>query len=364
MAPALLFGYFAAGIMHMFISPEMVKTHLGKRSFLSILKASLFGIPLPLCSCGVIPVTVSLRKSGASKGAATSFVISTPQTGVDSIFVTWSMLGPIFAVFRPFFAFVAGIAGGSAVEFFDNSPSPEQEIQQEKENSCCHAPTPEKEEHCCECTSEEIPENKHDECPSCHDSPEEEPEKKEGKIHSIFRYAFVTLIDDTARPLLLGIFIAGAISWAVPPEWHSHYIGKGFLSMLIMMAAGIPLYVCATASVPIAAAFLAKGISPGAVLVFLMTGPATNAATITAIAKFMGRRALFIYLASIVSTALLSGFTLNAIYTLFPKGARADTAMLHTMNSLTTVQRISGFILIFLIASSVISGIYKKMLKK
>ncbi len=279
MSPFLLFGFLVAGLLSVFVKPENVERHLGGRGFLQVFKAAIFGVPLPLCSCGVIPVAASLRRHGASAGATTSFLISTPQTGVDSVMVTFSLLGPVFAVFRPMVAFLSGILGGVLVNVFgyEKGAAPD-------EHPACTA-------ECCGGAGN-------------HGS---------GLMRAV-RYGFVTLPRDIHKALIVGILIAGVISAAVPDDFFAGILGGGILSMLVMMAVGIPVYVCATASVPIAAALVMKGISPGAALVFLMTGPATNAATISTVWKIMGKRIAGIYLAAVAASALAAGLILDAVF--------------------------------------------------
>ncbi len=282
MAPYLLFGFLAAGILSVAISPKTVEKHLGEKGFVSVFKAALFGVPLPLCSCSVIPVTVSMKKSGASNGAATAFLTSTPQTGIDSVFVTFSLLGPVFAIFRPVIALITGIIAGFWVDLTDNNKKtvPNNTTEEKCEHSCCSA----------------------------------KKEKTPNKILQILRYGFITIPGDVAKPLLLGIFIAGIISAIIPDDFFASKLGTGFLPMIVMMAIGIPMYVCSTASVPIAAALILKGISPGAAFVFLITGAATNAAGIMTIYKILGKKVAVIYLTTVVISALISGFLLNFIF--------------------------------------------------
>jgi uncharacterized membrane protein YraQ (UPF0718 family) len=275
MAPYILFGFFAAGVLSVLVSPQTVERHLGGRSFFSSVKAALFGVPLPLCSCSVIPVTVSLRKHGAGRAAATAFLLSTPQTGVDSIVVTYSLLGPVFAIFRPIVAFLTGILGGMGVALLDGE-EPVKDI-------------PPCEEECCSGYAK-------------------------GKLYHIFHYGFITLGRDIARPLVAGILIAGLIAALVPDNFFSDKLGTGIAPMLVMLVIGIPMYVCSTASVPIAASLIAKGISPGAALVFLVTGAATNAAGIATVWKIMGRKTAVIYLATVAVSALISGFVLDYLF--------------------------------------------------
>jgi len=278
MAPFLIFGFFVAGVLSVLIQPEVVERHLGGRGLWQVIKAAIFGVPLPLCSCGVIPVAASLRRHGAGSGATTSFLISTPQTGVDSIMVTLSLLGPVFAVFRPLISFVSGLLGGSLVTYFGSSAGSREE------------PRPKCVEECC--TGVEI----------------------QGKIPRVLRYGFITLPRDINKALIIGVLVAGAISALVPDDYFSWILGGGIVSMLVMMAVGIPIYVCATASVPVAAALIAKGVSPGAALVFLMTGPATNAATVTTVWKIMGKRTAGIYLGTVAVSSVAAGLFLDYIF--------------------------------------------------
>jgi len=278
MSPYLLFGFLVAGILSVLISADTVQKYLGKRGLFSIVKAALFGVPLPLCSCGVIPVTATLRMNGASKGATTAFLISTPQTGVDSILVTYSLLGGVFAIFRPLMALVNGVIGGSLVELFDSK------------NGVADS------------NSREFLRNG------------SLPPESGSRIRRLFEYGFVTLPSSIGKELIIGLVIAAGITALIPDDFFADMLGNDFYAYLVMMAVGIPIYVCSTASVPIAAAFMMKGISPGAALVFLMVGPATNAAAISIVWKIMGKRTTVIYLATIAGTAILSGILLNFIY--------------------------------------------------
>jgi uncharacterized membrane protein YraQ (UPF0718 family) len=274
MSPYLLFGFFVAGVLSILISQRVVERHLGGHGMLPLLKATVFGIPLPLCSCGVIPVSMSLHQHGASKGATVSFLLSTPQTGVDSIFVTYSLLGPVFAVFRPLAALVTGLLGGGLVDIF---------VQREAEPS---APAP--------CA---------DECCS--------RQGVKSRLLTGMKYAFVTLPRDIGKAMLVGLALAAVIAVIVPDGFFAEKLGTGMGAMLLMMVLGIPLYVCATASVPVAAALILKGLTPGAALVFLMTGPATNAAGLATIWRTLGRRTALLYLLAVAGSALGAGMLLD-----------------------------------------------------
>lgn len=282
MAPYLLFGYFFAGLLHVFIKPGAIISHLGKNNFRSVVKAALFGVPLPLCSCAVIPAALSLRKEGASRGAVLSFLISTPTTGVDSILATYSLLGVFFTIYRVAASFFTGITSGVLANIFLRGDSFDK------------APEPVK---CEKCGSRDI-------------------KTKENSVWLIrvLKYAYIDLLKDTGPALLLGIFLGGAISFLMPKELVEAHLGYGILPMLIMLIVGLPMYVCATASIPIAAALMLKGLAPGAAFVFLVAGPATNIVTMSVVAKSMGKRALVIYLSSIVFCSVLMGGMLNFIW--------------------------------------------------
>ena len=277
MSPYLLFGFFIAGILSVLISQRLVERHLGGRGIWPLLKASLFGIPLPLCSCGVIPVSMSLHKHGASKGSTVSFLLSTPQTGMDSIFVTLSLLGPLFAIFRPLAAFVTGVVGGALVNVFGQSAEDESRVPPKCSDECCS-------------------------------------DNENGyRIVRGLKYGFITLPRDIGKAMLVGLVIAAVISALVPDGFFAEKLGTGIFAMVVMMFLGIPVYVCATASVPVAAALILKGLTPGAALVFLMTGPATNAASFVTIWKVLGKVTAITYLAAVAGCAILSGILLDYI---------------------------------------------------
>ena len=272
MSPYLLFGFLIAGVLYVSFSQKRINYHLGKKNIASVIKAAILGVPLPLCSCGVIPTGISLYKNGASKGASVSFLISTPQTGVDSIMITYSLLGLPFAIIRPIIALITGFLGGLFINIFD------------KRNP------------------ENIPE-KH--------IVEGSGKNKHNIFYRLFKYAFVDFLEDIAKWLLIGLLAAAAIAVIIPDNFFTTYLSNSYLNMLIMLVASIPLYVCATASVPIAAILILKGISPGAALVFLMAGPATNAATITVISKVFGKKNSIIYLSTIIVSAFVFGTIIN-----------------------------------------------------
>ena len=278
MSPYLLFGFLLAGILHVFVPRKIYSTYLAKNDFRSVLLAALFGVPLPLCSCGVIPTAMSMRKEGASKAATVSFLISTPQTGVDSIAATASLLGGAFAAIRPAAAFITALCGGLFVGAFDRRDTEEATQAQQSEKL---------------------------------------PSGLAAKLREALKYGFSDMIGDIGKNLVIGLLIAGAISVVLPDDFFSLLADRPLLNMLLVLVLSAPMYLCATGSVPIAAALMLKGLTPGAALVLLMAGPATNMASIMVIGKVLGRRTLIIYMATIIVGAL--GFGAVADY-LLPAG--------------------------------------------
>jgi uncharacterized membrane protein YraQ (UPF0718 family) len=315
MSPYLLFGFFVAGILSVFVSQPLVERHLGGRGVWPLIKASIFGVPLPLCSCGVIPVSISLHKHGASKGATVSFLLSTPQTGVDSIFVTLSLLGPVFAIFRPLAAFITGIIGGTLVDVFNRDKNNAERQQTECKDECCAEGN------------------------------------KKNKIIRGLKYGFVTLPRDIGKAMLAGLAIAAFISALVPEGYFAEKLGTGIFAMVVMMFLGIPVYVCATASVPVAAALILKGLTPGAALVFLMTGPATNAASFITIWKALGRATAITYLATVAGCALLGGILLDYI----ASGIDIEIVTRHGWMLPDAVKYISAVVLLAILGFAILS---------
>lgn len=302
MSPYLLLGFLVSGVLSVFISPRWVEQHLGTGKAASVIKATLLGVPLPLCSCGVIPVAASLRRHGASKGATTAFLISTPQTGVDSILATWGLLGPFFAIFRPLAALMTGIFGGLMVSATD--PDDMTRITTTTGSQAIDT------------ASLTIGE----------------------KLQAALRYAFLTLPSEIARALIIGIVIAGLLSTFLSGNAIAAWIGNYHTTMLIMLAIGIPVYVCSTSSIPIALAFIKMGVSPGAAFVFLISGPATNAAAISVVWKILGRVSAVIYIATVVFGSLAGGYALDLFARRFSEaGLNAITPACHTELSMLEI---------------------------
>ena len=307
MSPYLLLGFLLAGIMHAFIPKRYFTRYLSKPDLRSVVNAALLGIPLPLCSCGVLPTAMSLRKEGASKGAATSFLIATPQTGVDSIIATFSLMGLPFAVIRPIVALVTALFGGTLVNVIDKEkPEKAEEAEhcychheEEEAGHCCCHHEEEEAEHCC-CHHEE---EEAGHC-CCHHEADAKQTTFFGKCQVALRYAFVDMIADIGKWLVLGLVIAALITVLVPDTFFAVFADNTWLSILLVLAISIPMYICATGSIPIAVALMLKGLTPGAALVLLMAGPAANFASILVIRKQLGLRTLMAYLAAIVGGAI------------------------------------------------------------
>ena len=293
MSPFLLLGFLLAGLMHAFIPGQIYSRYLAKPTFSSVLYSALFGIPLPLCSCGVIPTAMSLRKEGASKGAVASFLIATPQTGV-AIIATYSLMGLPFAIARPIIAFVTALFGGQMVNMADKDPSPA--LPRAGEESQHNKPV---EAHC-ECG-----------CGHNHEHSHEHEHSFIGKIKEALSYAFLEMMEDIGKWLMIGLIVAGLITVLVPDSFFEVFKDNSLASMLLVLAFAIPMYLCATGSIPIAVALMLKGLTPGSALVLLMAGPACNMASILVINKVMGRKTLITYLASIIAGAVGFGLAID-----------------------------------------------------
>ncbi len=307
-SPWMLGGFLAAALLKAFVSEAFITRHLGGKGIGPVVKSSALGVPLPLCSCGVIPAADGLRKQGASRGAVAAFMVSTPETGVDSIAVTWALLDPVMAIFRPLAAFFTATAAGLTV----NALPEERQTPAKQKNSCCSAvhalpeerQTPAKQENFC-CSKSGCQSNT---------GLGHKNESLGKRLQSGLRHAFYDSAKDIGPWFLLGIVIAAIIAVLVPENSLEGALGGEFLSMLIMLVVGIPLYVCASMSTPIAASLVMKGLSPGAALVFLLASPATNAATITVATRILGKKGTAVYVVSIAVCSLVMGFVVNRIY--------------------------------------------------
>lgn len=291
MSPYLLLGFLLAGLMRAFVPTHLYHRYLGQPNFRSVLNAMLLSLPVPLCSCGVIPTAMSLYRQGASKGASVSFLIATPQTGIDSIIATYSLMGLPFALTRPLAAIVTSLLGGQLVNWLDKTPAPTATARQTEEA-------------------------------------EAERPALWTRIRQAMHYAFVEMMQDIGRWLVLGLIIAGLITAYVPDSIFALLADNTVLSIVVVLVCAVPMYLCATGSIPIAVALMLKGLSPGTALVLLMAGPAVNVASMLVVRKVMGLRALLLYLLSIVGGAI--GFALTIDY-LLPR--HWFTAQLEAMQS-------------------------------
>lgn len=296
----VLFGILIGGLLKVFLSPAYIARHLGGGRFSSVFKAALLGIPLPLCSCGVLPAAAALKKQGANNGATTAFLIATPESGVDSISITYALLDPIMTIARPVSAFLTALVAGIGENLLN--PPEKHWLQADLTcpvDQCCSGENCSPAEHASHHTLGE-------------------------KISAGLRYAFGELWGDLAPWFLTGIVLAGLITAAIPDDLIAGYLGGGLPSMLLMLAVGIPLYICASASTPIAAALILKGVSPGAALVFMLAGPATNMAALSVLVGLLGRRATSLYLLAIAVMSVLCGLALDGVYQALGVSAQAE----------------------------------------
>jgi len=287
----IIFGLIVGGFLQIILRPDTIARHLGQGRFRSVFKAALLGIPIPLCSCGVLPTALSLKKQGANNGATTAFMISTPESGVDSIAITYALMDPIMTIARPVSAFLTATIAGileNIVSFREAQPSLPSGSSPSLD-SCCNG--------------------NHNHSKEFH-----KPPSFMKKLYLGFRYALVEFWGDLAGWFLIGILIAGVITTLIPDDIFTRYFGSGLSAMLFMLLIGIPLFICATASTPIAAALILKGVSPGAALVFLLAGPATNAASLIVLMGILGKRATAIYLTTIAVAAVICGLAVEQVY--------------------------------------------------
>ena len=316
----LLLGFVLAGVFAVLVPAALLTRFLGRGKIRSVLWASAIGTPLPLCSCGVLPTALGLARQGATRGATVSFLISTPETGIDSIALSYALMDPIITVLRPVAAFVTGVVAGIATNFLGVKREP---AAAETSNGAAAAEGP-------EATEAPAP------APELHLPFEGNGgarfARQRAAVREIFAYGFRELLDETAHWLVLGVILAALVAVLLPASMIERYFGDGFLTMLGMLVIGIPIYTCASASTPIAAALVLKGLSPGAALVFLLSGPATNIGAVVVLLKFLGRRVVTIYLLSIAVVALAAGYALDWIYRTWQ------------MNPVATFGKATGFV--------------------
>ena len=322
MAPYLLLGFLIAGVLHVFVPQGFYRKYLSKDNKWAVLWAALLGIPLPLCSCGVIPTAIGLKNEKASKGAVASFLIATPQTGIDSILATFSLMGLGFAIMRPVAALITGICGGLLV----NRLVPEDDTAVTSGSSC--------------------------------------GVETGNKIWRVLKYAYFKMIQDIGGRLVIGLLAAALIQVAVPDEFFLHFGSQPLLQMLAVLVVAVPMYICSTGSIPVAAALIMKGLSPGAALVMLMAGPAVNLASILVVRKAMGRRFSWIYLLVIVCFAILFGLLVNAIGISLKPMAAAGPCCASGVMTPGTFKLICAIVLTLLIIFALIMKLFERFTRK
>ena len=346
-APWLILGFSVAGLMKAFVPSQVLAKYLGNPGIMSTVKAALLGAPLPLCSCGVTPAALGLRRSGASKAATTSFLISTPETGIDSVTVSYAMMGPFIAIIRPIAAIFTAITAGLLVgpDKNDHAPQSSEPVQ-----SCCTSktaePEPESAESCCSKVSEET---------SATDS-------ISNRLRDSMKFTFVDLIRDISLWLMIGLGIAALVETYVPTEFLTQW-GDGFMAFVVMALIGVPMYICALASTPIAAGLLFSGVSPGATLVFMLVGPATNIATIGLVRNELGNRALAAYLGSVIGVGFGFGYLTNYLTGQWNIDFVAQTQTTHTMintPTATAAAAVLAGLIVFALGSKYLANIKKR----
>ncbi len=325
-APFLLVGLGLAGIIKFLIPSSFIEKFLGKQS--SVFTAAMIGMPLPLCSCSVIPTALGIRRSGASKASTTSFMISTPETGIDSVAVTYALFGPVMAIARPIAAVASAVIAGYLVKIIDQ----ETPVKQGNVTSCCQSS----------------------------DNKSHLQQTLYQQVKNIFTYAYGKLLSDFIHWLLIGLFFAALIQTYVPATLLTDYDSSVWI-MLMAVVISVPMYICATASTPIAAGLMLSGISPGAALVFMLAGPATNIATLMVVKTELGNRSLAAYLIGVIITAVLSGLALDLILQTFHLNITLSITQHNAMTSIIySVAAISLALLIALQYAKILSGIFVK----
>jgi len=318
----LLGGFLLAGVVYVLMPTDKVTSHLGKPGLGGVIKASLVGIPLPLCSCSVIPVASSLRKQGASRGAVAGFLISTPETGVDSIALSYALLGPVLAIARPISALATALIAGCFINRISEQPSDPGQIAAAQESCCCRESS---------CSGADTPRS-----------------PGGSKVALAIRFGLVDMFVDLSHWLLMGFVLAGMVATLIPPGYLEQYVGEGLFSKLLMVAIGLPMYICATSSTPVAAMLIAKGLSPGAALVFMLVGPATNIATMVVVGRDLGRSGLLLYLASIILVSIASGMVLDSLVDLPYTG---NFSLEHSHSSVSFLKLPSAIVLLLLMVN-------------
>lgn len=356
MAPWLLGGFLLAGIVGVLMPREWAEKAMGKaKGWKGVLNAVLIGVPLPICSCGVLPLTQALRKSGASKGAAAGFLISTPQTGIDSILATYALLGPVFAIARPIAAFLTGIIGGEAVNLMTNPASADASAV--TRDSVSSGPVTAKHSEagcCCCCSGHKNPATADASAPqigfpSGHRYARGIVARENVILKSLKKSD--ELFTEIVKPLSFGLVVAALVTVLVPENFFATaFGGNDFLAMPAMVIIGFPMYVCSTASIPIAASMVLKGLTPGAAFVFLMVGPAINAASLSTVASLIGKKPTIVYALVISLGAILCGIAVNML----PFEVLPRISACCEVEHLSILEHVAAGVLVVLIAKTMI----------
>jgi uncharacterized membrane protein YraQ (UPF0718 family) len=389
MAPYLLIGFVAAGFVAQLLDPRLLRRHLAGESARSVAIATIVGAPLPLCSCSVVPVAAGLRSAGAGRGATSAFLVATPETGIDSVATTYALLGPVMAIVRPLAALVSAFTTGLAVAWFGGRDEPSGEsgaASDAHDHAHGHAhghahphphtharaeappahdlrsvvrftpaeaapPSLAHEVHAHEhaddacCTHEPAPTHAH--------GATEPVSKASGPLVArALRYGFVDLVDDIAWPLALGVAASGVLGAFLDPDWLAQPAFQGPLAYFVMLAIGLPIYVCAAASTPIAAVLLAKGLPPGAVLVFLLASPATNFGSLFVARRMLGSRGLAIHLGVLCAVTLACGVGTDLVFDAFAIDIASALPEVAHSHELGTIGIVSAVVLVLVLVAS------------
>ena len=332
----MLGGLFIAGILKQIIPDDFISSHLGKNSIISVIKATILGIPLPVCSCSVIPLAKSLEKEGASRGAVQSFLISTPITGVDSIMATYSFFGIFFTAYRVITSITIAIIAGVLQNL---TKTPKKEVLDPHSDSDSHSHhSHSKEDSHCSCSSS--------------------VNNKKFSIKKVFEYAYITLFGDMAKALFFGLLIGTAFTTFLPKEILNLVFQHQYLTYLLVLIISLPMYVCATSSLPIVASLMLGGMSGGAGFIFLSAGPATNSVTMGVVAQMFGKKSLFIYLGVISTFSILFGIIFDLFF-----GHVNILSIMNEMNHNSIIEIIATIIMLLLIAYFLIKPLFTKEVK-
>ena len=323
--PYLLLGLILSGFIKLLIPVSKIKKWLGKSNFASVVRASLVGVPLPLCSCSVIPTAVTLRKSGASKASTSSFLISTPESGIDSMAVTYSLMDLPMTVLRPLAAFSSALLAGTLQLLFNKEDTQVSTLEDDVK-SCCSQST------------------------------ETEKSSTLEKFKTALKFAFGDLINDIALWLLMGLVLSALIDILVPASFFSDL--SHFQSQLLILVVALPMYICASATTPIAATLVLKGASPGSALLLLLVGPATNISNLLVLRKHLGGKGLFLNIIAVVIMALTFASLTDYLYSNF-LSLNWNISVAHNHEHFSIMEKVSAVLLIILI----VKGIYFENIK-